>query len=140
MRLYVFIYARFNGECASQFDSFIEQMMMTLAQLSSSSIAPPPPRRHLRRKRSARYYCATTTKAKSSNDRDVNDDGEKMRKNPDLYHEFGGELDDDIMENTNEQRRQRKKKPDILAPAGGWPQLEAAIKTARIACTSAWSF
>ena len=98
---------------------------MTLAQLSSSQIARPPRLFRPRRKRSARYYRATTTEAKSSSNND-NDDGEKMRKNPDLYS-GGDELDDETVH--NEQRRTRsKKKPDVLAPAGGWPQLEAAIK------------
>ena len=109
-------------------------MMMTLAQLSSSPIARPPRLSRPRRKRSARYYRATTIGAKSSSkddnkssSNDDNDDGEKMRKNPDLYHEFGGELDDDVVYN-GQRRTRSEKKPDVLAPAGGWPQLEAAIK------------
>ena len=90
-------------------------MMMTLAQLSSSQIARPPRLFRPRRKRSARYYRATTTEAKSSSNND-NDDGEKMRKNPDLYHKFGGELDDDTVYN-GQRRTRSKKKPDVLAPA-----------------------
>ena len=102
---------------------------MTLAQLASSPIARPPRLFRPRRKKSARYSRAkNTTEAKSSSNDGVNDDdGEKMRKNPDLYRSGGDELDDDVV--CNEQRkRTMKKKPDVLAPAGGWPQLEAAIK------------
>ena len=36
-------------------------------------------------------------------------------------------MDDDTVYN-GQRRTRSKKKPDVLAPAGGWPQLEAAIK------------
>ena len=64
---------------------------MTLAQLTSSPIARPPRLFRPRRKKSARYSRAkNTTEAKSSPNDGVNDDdGEKMRKNPDLYRSGG---------------------------------------------------
>jgi len=51
----------------------------------------------------------------------------KRRKNPDLYHnleEFGssGAAKRDAL-------RPLQRKPELLAPAGGWPQLKAAVRS-----------
>ena len=48
------------------------------------------------------------------------------RKNPSLYEEFGS--GDDERKPSKSHRWKRRKKPDVLAPAGGWAQLEAAVK------------
>lgn len=57
------------------------------------------------------------------------EDARGRRKNPSLYEEFGG----DERKVTHHRvsapsSRKRRKKPDVLAPAGGWAQLEAAVK------------
>ena len=57
----------------------------------------------------------------------IDDDGEgDRRKNPSLYEEFGS--GDDERKPSKSHRWKRRKKPDVLAPAGGWAQLEAAVK------------
>ena len=48
------------------------------------------------------------------------------RKNPSLYEEFGPGGDE--RKPSKSHRWKRRKKPDVLAPAGGWAQLEAAVK------------
>ena len=48
------------------------------------------------------------------------------RKNPSLYEEFGPGGDE--RKPSKSHRWKRRKKPDVLAPAGGWAQLEAAAK------------
>jgi hypothetical protein len=67
----------------------------------------------------------TRTNAKSEEDED---DAQK-RKNPDLYCAGGEEWEKEEEETEAQRRRQSaRKKPDVLAPAGGWPQLEAAVR------------
>ena len=71
------------------------------------------------------------TNAKKSEEED--DDAQK-RKNPDLYRaggfeeRFGEKEEEEETEAQRKRRQSARKKPDVLAPAGGWPQLEAAVR------------
>lgn len=58
-----------------------------------------------------------------------------LRKNPTLYTQL--DRSGAVVENVGNglpQQQQQRRPPEVLSPAGGWPQLQAAVENGADAC------